>query len=82
MRPDIEWRRRNRRVDPHNVEVMDDGMAAILRTKTGSERLRIAFGMYSFARRALLSHVRTEHPEWSQEEVRREAARRLSHGTG
>lgn len=68
------------RIDPRQIEVMDDDMAAVLRTKTGSERLRIAFGMYSSARRMLLSHLSAEHPDWSEDEIRREAARRLSHG--
>jgi hypothetical protein len=61
-------------------EVVDDEMAAILRGKTGAERLAIASAMYTSARRMLLSHLAAEHPDWSEEEVQREAARRLSHG--
>ncbi len=67
-------------IDPRQIEVMDDDMAAVLRAKTGPERLRIAFSMYSSARRMILSHLSTEHPDWSDDEIRREAARRLSHG--
>jgi len=62
------------------IEVMDDDMAAVLRTKTGAERLMIADGMYTRARNMLLSHLRHEHPEWDEQQVKREAARRLSHG--
>jgi len=61
-------------------EVVDDEMAAVLRSKTGAERLAIANAMYVSARRMLLSHLAAEHPDWSEEEVTREAARRLSHG--
>jgi len=62
------------------IEVMDDRMAEVIRSKTGAERLRIASGMYASARRMLLSHLRTEHPDWDEKRVQREASRRMSHG--
>jgi len=65
---------------PEDVEVIDDEMARLYASKTGAERLAIASGMFSSARRMLTSHLRAEHPEWSDERIRREAARRLSHG--
>ena len=69
-----------RRVDPRNFEAMDDEMAEVLRAKTDGERLQIAFRMFSFARRMILSNLRAEHPDWSEEQIRRETARRISHG--
>jgi len=63
------------------IEILDEQMAAILRTKSGAERLLMASRMFSSARRMLLSHLRTRHPDWSPEQIEREAARRLSHGT-
>lgn len=68
------------RFDPSRIEVVDDEMARILRGKTGAERLAIASAMYASARRMLLSHLAVQHPDWSEEQVAREAARRLSHG--
>lgn len=68
------------RLDPRNVEVIDDQMAAVLRAQSGADRLRIASGMFAFARRMILAQLRAEHPEWTEEQIRREAARRLSHG--
>jgi len=62
------------------VEVLDDAMAEIIRSKTGAERLRIASGMYGSARRMMLSHLRAEHSDWDEQRIQREAARRLSHG--
>lgn len=59
---------------------MDVEVARILRAKTGAERLRIAFGMYTSARRMLTSMLTADHPDWSEEEVRKEVGRRLSHG--
>ncbi len=67
-------------MDRDRFEVVDDAMAAILRQKTGAERLAIANAMYVSARRMLLSHLAAEHPDWSEEEIQREAAQRLSHG--
>lgn len=69
------------RIDPSRIEVVDDETARILRGKTGAERLAIASAMYVSARNMLLSHLAAEHPDWSEEQVAREAARRLSHGT-
>ncbi|MGH9381807.1 MAG: hypothetical protein ACRD2Z_14500 [Thermoanaerobaculia bacterium] len=45
-----------------------------------SQRLAIASGMFRSAREMLLSHLRAEHPEWSEERIRRESTHRLSHG--
>ncbi len=67
-------------IDPDRIEAVDDVMAEVLRRKSGEERLRIAFGLYSSARRMLLCHLRSQHPDWTEEQVGREAARRLSHG--
>jgi hypothetical protein len=61
-------------------EVVSPEMAEVLRTKTGAERLAIANGLYASARRMLISHLRTTHPDWDEQTIIREAARRLSHG--
>jgi hypothetical protein len=59
---------------------MDDRMAEILRTKTGAERLRIADGMFRFARQLIEASVRARNPEWDDKRVQREVARRISRG--
>ncbi|HYO12977.1 MAG TPA: hypothetical protein VE685_07280 [Thermoanaerobaculia bacterium] len=61
-------------------DMVDDDMARILREKTGAERLKIASDMFASARRMLESHLRSEHPDWSEEEIQREVSRRISHG--
>ncbi len=68
------------RLDPRSVEIVDEDVARILRTKTGAERLRIAFSMYDSARRMLTSMLTADHPDWSEDQVREEVVRRLSHG--
>ena len=62
------------------IEVVGDDIAAVLRRKTGAERLDIASRMFSSARRMLINHLRSRHPEWDTRAIEREAARRLSHG--
>ena len=62
------------------IEVTCDEMVAVVRQKTGAERLAIADRLFSSARRMLLNHLRHAHPYWSQCQIEREAARRLSHG--
>lgn len=62
------------------IEIVDRQMAAILRDKTEAERLNIAWGMWRSARILLWNILRSEHRDWSEEQIRREVARRLSHG--
>jgi hypothetical protein len=62
------------------IEMVDDEMAQILRSKTGAERLRIANEMFVMARRMIASHLATQHPDWSPEQIQTEVSRRISHG--
>ena len=55
-------------------------MAAIYRQKTPTERLQIGFGMWRAARKLVAAGVRHQHPDWSDDNVTREIARRMSHG--
>ena len=68
-------------LSPNRIEVVDDDMAEILRAKSGAERLQIAAGMFASARRMLTSLLSSDHPNWSEVEIQREVARRLSHTT-
>ena len=63
-----------------DTDVVDDDMARILRGMTGAERLKIANDMFVSARRMLASHLAAEHPDWDQDRIERETARRISHG--
>ena len=68
------------RQDRQVIEVVDDGMAQVLRGKTGAERLRIADGLFSFARELITSSIRAAHPDWDDPRIAAETARRISHG--
>ena len=60
------------------VEVIDDRMAEVLRAKTGAEKLAIADRMFRDARRMINESVRALHPDWSEEQVGEEVARRIA----
>lgn len=62
------------------LDIVDDVMADFLRSKSESERLSIAHGMWRHARGMIRSVLRSENPEWSERQLEVETARRLSHG--
>jgi len=68
------------RLDKGQIEVVDDVMADVLRKKTPAERIRIGFSLWIFSREILITGLRRKHPEWDADRIKREAARRLSHG--
>lgn len=67
---------------PLKIERIDPEMVEVLRAKTGTERMQIAFGMFRAAQRMIASQLRAEHPEWGDEAVQREVARRIACGSG
>ena len=66
-------------LDKQQIEVVDDKMAQVLRLKTGAERLQIASEMFSSARQMIINMLRSQHPDWNEQKVNAETARRLSH---
>ena len=60
------------------IEVVDDEMAEILRHKTAAERLATAFALWTSTRDMLISHLKSTHPDWSIEMVKKEVARKMS----
>ncbi|MBI1312393.1 hypothetical protein GC176_13970 [bacterium] len=68
-------------IDGRIIDIVDDEMAAVLRSKTGAERLAIAEAMWRSARAMILARLQSEHPDWTEEVLERETASRMSHGT-
>lgn len=62
------------------VEVLDDEMAAVLRQKSSIEKCQMLTEMWEGARMLLSASLRSEHPDWTPEEVQRVVASRMSHG--
>lgn len=63
------------------IEVVDDDMAAVLRQKTGWERLKIIDTLYQMAWQLAESNIRTRHSDWTDEQVRRAVAERIAGAT-
>ncbi len=68
------------RLDPGQIEVVDEAVAAILRQKTPAERIAITAAAHRTARALLTAQIRRQHADWTDEQVGREVARRLLHG--
>lgn len=64
----------------HCIEVVEPFMVQVLRGKTEWERLKIVAAMWRSARQLLQAEIQREHPDWSEEEIGQEAARRMSGG--
>ncbi len=62
-------------------DIPDDAMVEVLRRMTPEERLTVANNMWVAARNAIDHMLRTDHPEWSDAEIRREITRRMLPGT-
>ena len=67
-------------LDPKRYEIMDDQMAEIMRSKTPDEKLAMLDGMWRMARGLIRDKLRQDYPQWSEAEIDRETARRMSCG--
>jgi hypothetical protein len=65
-----------RKVEVRRIEVVDEAVAEILRHKTPAERIEMAFQCGRTFRAVIARHIRMIHPDWSDEEVAEELARR------
>lgn len=71
---------RQLKLESFHIEVIDDLMSEIFRQKSPLERLKIAFGLWNSARTQLFYYLRSLQPDWDEEKIRREIAKRISHG--
>jgi len=69
------------RLDPGQIEVVDDAVADVLRRKTVTERIEMVFAANRLIRLRIEGHLRTEHPDWSDEHVAAEVAKRVLRGS-
>lgn len=65
------------RLDPGQIEVVDPAVAAILRRKTVTERAAMMFEANELMRKMIAAPLRARHPDWTDEQIRREVARRM-----
>jgi len=69
------------RLDPGQIEVVDEAVAKILRTKTPAERVAMASAAHRTAWQLIEARIRSQNPDWTDEQIQAEVARRLTRGT-
>ncbi len=69
------------RLDRGQIEVVDDGMAEVLRQKTPAERVEMISAAHRTARRLIEAGIRHQYPDWDDQQVEAEVLRRLISGT-
>jgi hypothetical protein len=69
------------RLDRGQIEVVDDRVAEILRTKSGPERLSMVWAAWTFFETRINAYLKSMHPDWTEEQIREEIVRRVSYGT-
>lgn len=67
-------------VESFSIDVIDDAMVAIYKKMSSCERLKIAFGLMNSTRKQLYHNLRSLRPDWDEDKIRREMAKRISHG--
>jgi hypothetical protein len=70
-----------RLLDPRRIEVVDDDLAAVLRTKTPTQKASLMFSANRFIRARIAAHLFSHHPDWPEDKVQAEVARRMLGGT-
>lgn len=66
--------------DLRRIELLDPVVKRVLQSKTPSERLQMAFECHRTARKFMAAGLLSQHPEWTDEQVQREIARRMMDG--
>lgn len=70
-----------RPIDPGRLELLKSAIVEILKKKTPAERLAMVFAANRTMRLRLEGHLRNRHPDWDDEQIQREIARRMLGGT-
>jgi hypothetical protein len=65
---------------PTSIDTVDAQTVDILRERGVGGRLEMAFSMWRSAREIITAILVSQHPDWSDDQVAAEVARRLSHG--
>ena len=68
--------------DVSRTDMVDSRVAAILRAKSGMERLRLAHEAWELMHARLTAFLAARHPEWDGQQVQAAVAKRLSRDSG
>ncbi len=62
------------------IELPDEKMIAVLQTMTPARRLETAFYLARLAKKMMWAQAVSSHPEWTEQQIREEVARRILRG--
>ena len=68
------------RLDDGQIEVVDPFVAECLRQRTFAERMEMVFEINRNMRLRIAGRVKSLQPDWSDEQIQTEVARRWLHG--
>jgi len=68
------------KIEERNIEIISDEVADVLKKKSPMERIEIAFDICRTVQILIENHLRYLHPEWTEQEIKKEIARRISCG--
>ena len=71
----------NEAIDPRRIEILDDAVVEVLRRKTPAQRVAMAFDAERTMRQLLEAHLHSRYPDWDENQIAKEIARRRSLGT-
>ena len=69
------------RLDKGQIEVPDEAVVEALRHKTIAERVEMALAANRLVRLRIEGHLRTLHPDWDDQRIQAEVARRMRLGS-
>lgn len=64
-------------LNPNRIEVVDEQIADVLRRKSPSQRLAMAFSANRTARLLILAGIKHQHPDWTTQQMTSELTRRM-----
>jgi hypothetical protein len=70
-----------RRLNPAQIEIVDEAVAKVLRKMTGAQRVAQIVAAHRTAKLMLRASIKQKHPEWDDSAVHKEVVRRLTGGT-
>jgi hypothetical protein len=69
------------KIEESNIEIISDEVANVLKKKSPRERIEIAFDICRTVLILLENHIRYLHPEWTDQQIHKEIARRITCGS-
>jgi len=73
-------RRKKLRLDSGQIEVVDEAMVEVLRSKAPAERLAIGFAIWTSSRNMLKVYLKDSHPNWNSKRIKEEVLMRFTRG--